>query len=110
MLNLTRQEKSVILVFFSVLMLGLILTYLAKKIPQVSYIQNLDISSVKKININKSSVVQIEKLPGVGPKLAQKIIDCRNDRGGFKSLDELKSIKGIKDKKFEALKEFVTLE
>jgi competence ComEA-like helix-hairpin-helix protein len=110
MLNLTRQERSVILVFFCVLSLGLILTYLAKKIPQVDYIQNLDISSVQKININKASVVQIEKLPGVSAKLAQNIVDFRQKRGGFKSPEELKLIKGIKDKKYEVLKEYLTLE
>jgi competence ComEA-like helix-hairpin-helix protein len=110
MLNLTRQERIVILVFFSVLFSGLTLAYLAKKIPQVEYIQNLDISSVQKININKASALQIAKLPGVGAKLAQKIIDCRNSSGGFNNFEELKLIKGVKDKKLEALKQYLTLE
>jgi len=110
MLNLTRQERIVLLVFFSVLFFGLTLTYLAKIIPQVDYIQNLDISSVQKININKASAIQIEKLPGVGAKLAQTIINFRDANGGFKNLEELKLIKGIKDKKLATLKEYLTLE
>lgn len=60
----------------------------------------------KKVNLNTATKEELESIPGVGPKLAEQIISIRP----FSSLDELPQVKGIKNKKWEAILPFVTLE
>jgi len=61
-----------------------------------------------KININTASKEQLETLPGIGPTLAQRIIDYRNEHGLFTSYDDLLNVKGIGEKKLEKLKDKIT--
>lgn len=63
-----------------------------------------------KININSCSLEELDTLPGIGPARAQDITAYRDTNGGFKSIDELKNIKGIGDKTFEKLKDLVSVE
>src|SRR5262245_21759335 len=63
---------------------------------------------VGKVNINSASAQQLETLPGVGPKLAARIVEYRQKSGGFKSAQELMNVKGIGEKNFEKLQAFVT--
>lgn len=62
-----------------------------------------------KININKSGIEQLITLPGVGNSLAQKIISYREENGKFKRIEDLKNVSGIGDKKYESLKELITI-
>lgn len=61
------------------------------------------------VNINTASESELQNITGIGPKKAQDIIEYREEHGGFKSIDELKEIKGIGDKTFEKLKDDVTI-
>ncbi|MBM4175984.1 MAG: helix-hairpin-helix domain-containing protein [Ignavibacteria bacterium] len=61
------------------------------------------------ININTASKSDLTKLPGIGEKTADRIIEYRTNVKRFKSKDDLMNVKGIGQKKFEALKEFITL-
>jgi competence protein ComEA len=56
------------------------------------------------ININTASKDELVALPGIGPAKAQAILDYRKSHGPFKSVDELKDVKGIGAKRFEKLK------
>lgn len=62
-----------------------------------------------KVNLNTATPAQLDSLPGVGPVLAQRIIDYRTQHGGFKSISELRQIEGIGEETFARLKELVTL-
>ena len=57
-----------------------------------------------KVDINTASAVDLQKIKGVGPAKAKAIIEYRQKNGSFKSIDELKKVKGIGDKNFEAIK------
>lgn len=63
----------------------------------------------EKININTADSEKLQELPNIGPAKAQAIIDYRNQNGGFKSIDEIKNVKGIGDKTFEALKDLICI-
>ena len=63
-----------------------------------------------KININRASPEQLIYLPGIGPVLGQRIVDCREEKGGFSDLSELKEVPGIGEGKFEKIKGKITLD
>ena len=54
-----------------------------------------------KVNINTASVEELTQLQKVGPKTAERIVAYRNDNGPFKTVDDLKNVKGVGDKILE---------
>jgi competence protein ComEA len=56
------------------------------------------------VNINTATKDELVSLPGIGPAKAQAILDYRKAHGAFKSVEELKDVKGIGAKRFEKLK------
>lgn len=63
------------------------------------------ISVKEKINLNTATIDQLDTIDGIGPATATKIIERREELGGFKSIDDLLSVKGIGEKKLSAIKE-----
>ncbi len=62
-----------------------------------------------KININTADKEELEKIKGVGPVIAQRIIDYRSSNGPFQALEDLKKVKGIGDKTFLKMEKEITL-
>jgi comEA protein len=63
----------------------------------------------EKININKASISELTRLPGVGPRIAERIYEYRKQVGKFKSVEELLNVKGIGPKKLEKMRPYITL-
>lgn len=63
----------------------------------------------KIVNINTADEKGLDSLPGIGPTMAKKIVDYRNEKGRFSNIEELKEVPGISEKKFEKLKSYVTI-
>lgn len=61
------------------------------------------------VNINSADSTGLQTLPGVGPALAQRIIDWRETNGGFSAVDELTEVSGIGDKTLEGLRDLVSV-
>ena len=61
------------------------------------------------INLNTATKEELVALPGIGPAKAQAILDYRNSHGQFKSIEEVKDVKGIGAKRFEKLKGDLTV-
>ncbi|GGX59972.1 hypothetical protein GCM10010510_00200 [Streptomyces anandii JCM 4720] len=59
------------------------------------------------VSLNTATADQLETLPGVGPVLARHIIDYRSRHGGFRSVDELRQVNGIGDRRFADLRSLV---
>lgn len=59
-----------------------------------------------RVNINNATVEELERnLSGIGPALAQRIVDYRTKQGYFKKIEDIKNVSGIGEKKFEAIKD-----
>jgi comEA protein len=61
------------------------------------------------VNINTATAEQLDALPGIGAKMAARIVDYRQKNGGFKKLEDLMNIQGIGEKNFLKLKPLITL-
>ena len=61
------------------------------------------------VNINKASQTELETLPGIGPSIALKIINYRNENGKFSSKEELKKVSGVGENKYENIKELICI-
>lgn len=61
------------------------------------------------ISLNRATVEDLQRIPGVGPGLALRIVEVREARRGFSDVRELMEVKGIKEKTFHRIKGFFTL-
>jgi len=65
---------------------------------------------IRQVNLNSATQAELESLPSIGPVLAKRIIEYRNLKGGFKTIEEIKQVKGIKNKIFEKIKIYITVD
>jgi competence protein ComEA len=61
------------------------------------------------VNLNTATQSQLETLPGIGPKAAQRILEYRQKNGSFKKIEDLMHVKGIGEKSFLKLKPLITV-
>jgi len=62
------------------------------------------------ININTASQEELESLPGIGPTLAQRIIDYRTEHGPFKQIEDIMNVPGIGPATFDQIADLITVE
>jgi competence protein ComEA len=61
------------------------------------------------INLNTATAAELQRLPGIGPALAKRIVEFREKRHGFKRVEELLAIPGISEKKWQAIRDKVEI-
>lgn len=61
------------------------------------------------VNLNTANVAQLEALPGVGLKTAERIIEYRQKNGGFKKVEEVMNVRGVGEKGFLKLKPMLSV-
>ncbi|MFQ6084112.1 MAG: ComEA family DNA-binding protein [Candidatus Aminicenantia bacterium] len=97
------MNKHLTKILVLVISLGVLLAYVPsmKAAPQAQ--------GTKKININTASLAELQKLPRVGVKVAQRIIDYRKQHGKFKRVEEIMKVRGIGEKTFLKMKDRITV-
>ena len=72
-------------------------------------IYNVGIKQEETVHLNSATASELDSLPGIGPAMAERILDYRGKNGGFKSIEEIKLVSGIGDKLFEKIREKISL-
>ncbi len=101
------KEKMVILVLTFTFAVGVLVNIYKKtrlrvqatRLPIEVINSGNELNQDSLIDINKATREQLEALPGIGPVLAQRIIDYRQRKGGFKNIEELRNVPGIGPKR-----------
>ena len=109
MLNLTKEEKQVVLFLVVLALLGAGLNFLAKKFSPVRAIACAN-PRLGKININAADKLTLKLIPGVGEKLAERILDYRKENKGFSELEELRNVKGFSSRTLEKARDLIFIE
>ena len=122
MLDLTKQEKIILIFLTLTLVTGLGVSSYKKSQQRIQLsVQPYQINSARTeanrfieqqrfININTFKIDELIRLPGVGEKIAQTIVVYHKIHGPFKAKEELMQVKGIGEKKFEKIKDLIILE
>jgi competence protein ComEA len=76
--------------------------------PRIVASSNL--TSAQHININTAPIGELEKLPGIGKGLAERIVDHRERFGPFRRTEHLIIVRGISDRRFRTLQDLITVE
>ena len=63
-----------------------------------------------RVNLNRATPKELERLPGVGPALAERIVEHRQRYGPFRRAEHLLSVRGISERRFRELQSLVTVE
>ncbi|MBI5305568.1 MAG: helix-hairpin-helix domain-containing protein [Chloroflexi bacterium] len=61
-----------------------------------------------KINLNTATLPELDTLPGIGPAIAQRILDYRQQNGAFAKIEDIKKVRGIGDAMFDQIKDLIT--
>ena len=113
----TTQERTVVIILASLFMLGMAvkvtkehyntgtdqITLIGSNADVVYFFAGLDeddIESAGKVDINSAGIDELKSLPGIGEKTAEKIINKRNELGEFNTLEDLMLVSGIGSKTF----------
>ena len=77
--------------------------------PPESSVRKPEPSAGSRININTATSQELQTLRGIGPALAQRIVEYRQTSGGFSAVDDLTNVKGIGEKTLEKIRNSITV-
>ena len=77
---------------------------------EVQVAQEEIVPDLSPLNLNRATAEELAGLPGIGAELAGRIVACREERGGFESVEEIMEVPGIGEGKFAALEGRITVE
>ena len=65
--------------------------------------------STAPLDLNKASENELTEIPGIGPSLAKRIVEFRNENGNFRRVEDLLKVRGIGEKSFQKIRPYVTV-
>jgi len=77
--------------------------------PRPPRLSETKVQSDGRLDLNRASLADLQRLPGIGPTLAQRILETRERLGRFVSPADIMRVPGIGPKKFEAIRELITV-
>lgn len=105
---MNKREIWILIILIVVLVSLNVVNYIKRENLKNSH-SLLVVEGAIQISINEAIAAELEDLPGVGPVLANRIVEYRKAHGGFKKLEELKSVQGIGDKIFQKILPYINL-
>ena len=124
MFTFNRNEQIILLLLCGILIVGIVIRYLDSKdpdrIPDFEVRKNAvevppekekpEISQAQElIDINSATAKEFERLPGIGPQIAGRIVAYREKNGAFKRVDDITKVRGIGPKTLERLRPHLTM-
>ena len=110
---LTTQEKKVLLFAFSCLFVGIVASWYFKSHPKSMTVplnlKERTLMSKEPIDINIADFNQLNSISGIGPTLAEAILDYRKNNGPFQEINDLLKVKGIGKKKLEKIETHILI-
>jgi competence protein ComEA len=121
MTGLTRNESSALVFLAAAFVVGIFVRSQRDQLTPIpamtetvvdppAVTETIQTESSSLISINHATKSDLERLPGVGPVLAERIIQYRDSRNGFRSLNELTKVRGIGAKKMSVLSQRICLD
>jgi comEA protein len=110
MFCLTHQERKVLLSIGIVILGASVFRFIHNHQTEkntVEYFERSDNVLSYPVNINTATRIHLENIPGIGQTIAERILEYRENNGPFKEDEDLKAVKGIGDKKLEAIKSYI---
>ncbi|GAB4322832.1 MAG: hypothetical protein Kow0059_18040 [Candidatus Sumerlaeia bacterium] len=114
--GLTRAEHWILMALVALVTIGIGANYyqnererVAVHIEQLEPVVQPQGADADKININTATAAELDTLPGIGPAYAERIIQHRQQNGPFKSIEDLRQVKGIGEKTFENIRNLITV-
>jgi len=103
MFSFTKQERLVLYLFVLIVLFGSSLQVAFKKYPSLGDIVNLIDSDriYYKVDINTASFEELVNIPYIGEYTANNIIKYRQEQGSFANIEQVKNVKGIRDKNYQ---------
>ena len=111
MLNLTRQERQVLIALSFIFLCGALIDLAVKKSPDLKEVLRIvDGDGIyPKVDLNRATARELERLPMIGPATAGRIIAYREENGPFVDVGELRSIPGIGPANYQKLVRYFSL-
>ncbi|MBI4708301.1 MAG: helix-hairpin-helix domain-containing protein [Candidatus Omnitrophica bacterium] len=104
MLNLTQEERRVVVFLLTVVLVGMGINFCLKLNHKVRRVLCVD-ESLARINLNQVTLPQLLRIRCIPKKIAEKIIEYRFTNGSYGQVEELKQVKGLGEKRFNKLKD-----
>ena len=118
LIYLTRQERVTLSILGALALAGLGVLVRQRQKPPLSiagsptlvHMAQWDgaLQDARQVDVNTAGVAELERLPGVGPTLAQRIVAYRTAHGPFQAPEELSRVQGIGPKTYQALEDYIT--
>ena len=112
MFNLTQQERTVLLFLAGVIIVGSLLQIVSKESPALRQFFEFtqQRQALSKIDINTADLESLKKISYIGEATARAILETRQKRGRFKTLEHLLMVNGIGQRKLEIIKPYLKVD
>lgn len=104
-MKLTSEERNILISIVLAVCVGLLINIFFSYSKKIQI--NDSASKPLLVNINIATAEELDKLPGVGKKIAERIVEMRKTQGEYKTVSDLKKVKGLTARKLQKLEKYI---